>query len=63
LTGIDCCLQRGNVAENEDHDDSENHGREEQPVLRLLVEEWGLLKYAQAARARGKEVEELPAEC
>jgi hypothetical protein len=60
LARIDGVLQRGNVAEDEDNDNGEQHGGENEPVLRLLVEERRLLEDAEAARARCEEVEELP---
>ena len=61
LAGIDGVLQRGNIAEYEDDDNSEQHGGEDEPVLRVLVEERGLLEDAEATRARCEKVEELPA--
>jgi hypothetical protein len=60
LAGIDGTLQRGDVAEDEDDDNGEQHSGENKPVLRALVEEWGLLEDAEAARAGCEEVEELP---
>jgi hypothetical protein len=60
LARIDGVLQRGDVAEDEDNDNGEQHGGENEPVLRVLVEERRLLEDAEAARARCEEVEELP---
>ena len=55
-------LQLRDVQPDDDHDESEKDGREEVPVLRLLVEEGRMLEDAQTAVAEGHEVEPLPAE-
>jgi len=55
-------LQTGDVAENKHHDNCKHHAGEQEPVLRLFVENRGLLEDTQAAGTCGEQVEELPGE-
>lgn len=57
---IDSALHGGRVAEDEDDDNGEDHGGEEEQVLRVFIEDGRLLEDAEAAGARREEVEELP---
>lgn len=47
----DGTLERRNVAEDEDNDDSEDHSRKERPILGRFVEYWWLLEDAESAGA------------
>ena len=52
--GIDRVLEGWNVTEDEDHNDGEDHGGEERPVLCSLVEDGRLLEDAKSTGASGK---------
>lgn len=60
LSSVYRALQARNITEDEYDYDCEQHAREQQPVLRVLVEKRWLLEDTQTARARCEEVEELP---
>jgi hypothetical protein len=51
---VDRILESRNIAEDEDHNDGEDHGREERPVLCSLVEDGRLLEDAESASASSK---------
>jgi hypothetical protein len=57
---VDDVLERRNITEDEDNDNSEDHSGEERPVLRGLVEDGRLLENTEAAGTCSEEVEELP---
>lgn len=44
LSGCQDGLQGGDIQPEEGHDEGEQHGGEEVVILRLLVEEWGVLE-------------------
>ena len=52
--GVDRVLEGWNVTEDEDHNDGEDHGREERPVLSSLVEDRRLLEDAESTGASSK---------
>lgn len=51
---VDRVLEGWNVTEDEDDNDSEDHSREERPVLSSLVEDRRLLEDAESASASSK---------
>jgi len=52
--GVNRVLEGWNVTEDEDHNDGEDHCREERPVLSSLVEDRRLLEDAESTGASSK---------
>lgn len=59
LTSVDRILKTRNVTEDEDHHNRKQHTWEQQPILRLLVEQRRLLENRQTACSCCKQIEQL----